>query len=301
MAKVRAGAVMVNVGCCGFGDEGATQLAGALRFNATVKVLWINHNSIGEMGATQLADALRSNASVKMLDLRGNSIGAGGTTQLADALRSNATVEKLYLDNNSIGDEGAMQLDDALRTNTTVRVLSLLDRRDGQPHSWPADRPLVYRRIAAAVARNSKAHARALRRWKRRRTLLMCLLAARSLVDKGAPPQAQKKQNLLGGAVAGAAVAAAAGCGSSGGGSSGGGGGGGGGGAGATGAGKAPRIEFKPVPWSAFLRRYDVEQQATAGGAQAAGRNATMDSFLAWPDELWFGDADKVCGIFAYL
>ena len=55
----------------------------------------LDFNEIGDAGATQLADALRVNATVHTLDLRSNSIGEAGATQLADALRVNATLHSL--------------------------------------------------------------------------------------------------------------------------------------------------------------------------------------------------------------
>jgi len=92
--------------------------------------------------------------------------------------------------------------------------------------------------------------------WRRRRTLLMCLVADRS---------------LRGAAATAAAVES-------------------GGGGGAEGAPQTAQFELKPVPWAAFLARYRAAaQQAEAGGAQAAGAGgaggdagARLGEFLAF-------------------
>ena len=92
------------------GDEGATQLAGCLRVNATLTCLRLSSNSIGAEGATQLAGCLRVNSGLTSLDLYGNSIGTEGATQLAGCLRVNATLTSLHLQYNSIGAEGKLAL-----------------------------------------------------------------------------------------------------------------------------------------------------------------------------------------------
>ena len=79
IAEVRAGTVTtVGLGGHHIGDAGATQLADALGTNTSVKVLYLDDNSIFEAGATQLADALGTNTSVEKLDLSSNEIGEAG-------------------------------------------------------------------------------------------------------------------------------------------------------------------------------------------------------------------------------
>jgi hypothetical protein len=82
-------------------------------------------------------------------DLSWNSIGAAGATQLADALRTNTSVKELHLGFNSIGEtlEGS---------------------------------------IEALLAPAARAQRKADFAWRRRRALLMCVVAARSLQGAGA-------------------------------------------------------------------------------------------------------------------
>jgi hypothetical protein len=126
--------------------------------------------------------------------------------------------------------------------------------------------------IYALVAPAARAQRKADLAWRRRRTLLMCLVADRS---------------LRGAAATAAAVES------------------GGGGGGAEGAPQAAQFELKPVPWAAFLARYRTAgQQAEAGGAQAAGAGgaggnagARLGEFLAFgvPED------NLLCCVLAYL
>ena len=153
---------------------------------------------------------------------------------------------------------GATQLADALRTNTSVKELDLENNAIGEELEGS-----IYALLAPAARAQRKADFA----WRRRRTLLMCLVADRS---------------LRGAAATAAAVES------------------GGGGGGAEGAPQAAQFELKPVPWAAFLARYRAAaQQAEAGGAQAAGAGggARLGEFLA------FGvPEDKLlCCVLAYL
>ena len=52
---------------CSIGEDGACQLAEALRVNSTLRVLWLVGNPLGERGAKALVESLAHNTSVKDL------------------------------------------------------------------------------------------------------------------------------------------------------------------------------------------------------------------------------------------
>ena len=52
---------------CSIGEDGACQLAEALRNNSTLRVLWLWDNPLGERGAKELVESLTHNTSVKYL------------------------------------------------------------------------------------------------------------------------------------------------------------------------------------------------------------------------------------------
>ena len=55
---------------CSIGEDGACQLAEALRDNFTLRVLWLWGNPLGERGAKALVENLAHNTSVKNLRLQ---------------------------------------------------------------------------------------------------------------------------------------------------------------------------------------------------------------------------------------
>ena len=54
---------------CDIGEDGACQLAVALRANSTLRELWLWDNPLGERGAKALVESLAHNTSVKDLYL----------------------------------------------------------------------------------------------------------------------------------------------------------------------------------------------------------------------------------------
>ena len=52
---------------CGITDIGAKALAGAIKHNTSIKVLWVYKNEIGDFGAQAIANALKENKSVANL------------------------------------------------------------------------------------------------------------------------------------------------------------------------------------------------------------------------------------------
>ena len=57
------------LGHCSIGEDGACQLADALRDNSTLRTLWLHNNPLGERGAKALVESLAHNTSVKDLYL----------------------------------------------------------------------------------------------------------------------------------------------------------------------------------------------------------------------------------------
>ena len=55
------------LGSCSIGEEGACQLAEALRVNSTLRVLWLPDNPLGKRGAKALVESLAHNTSVNEL------------------------------------------------------------------------------------------------------------------------------------------------------------------------------------------------------------------------------------------
>ena len=76
--------------------------------------LLLNGERIGDNGAMELAKALRSDKRLRLVDLWSNGIGPAGAKALAEALFVNDKLEKLYLNDNAIGSEGAAAIIAAL-------------------------------------------------------------------------------------------------------------------------------------------------------------------------------------------
>ena len=57
----------LSLRCCSIGEDGACQLAEALRVNSTLSMLQLDGNPLGERGAKALVESLAHNTSVKEL------------------------------------------------------------------------------------------------------------------------------------------------------------------------------------------------------------------------------------------
>ena len=75
----------------------------------------LSDNSIDDDGAKQIADALKNNHSIKEMDLSDNNIGDDGVKQIADALKVNYSLEELDLRSNNIGADGEEYLSKILQ------------------------------------------------------------------------------------------------------------------------------------------------------------------------------------------
>lgn len=102
------------------GDQGAKELADALKVNISIAELNLGGNQIGDEGATALADSLKVNRSIKAIWLEKNLICDDGTEALATALEVNQSIEVIYLGGNGIGDRGAKALADSVQVRSQL-------------------------------------------------------------------------------------------------------------------------------------------------------------------------------------
>jgi Ran GTPase-activating protein (RanGAP) involved in mRNA processing and transport len=92
--------------------------------------LYLDHCEIGNVHMELLANGLRFNRSIKDLFLEGNQIGLEGTKSLARALTENesSSLEGVFLDGNRITRTGALILRDVLKTsNMRLKRLQIHD------------------------------------------------------------------------------------------------------------------------------------------------------------------------------
>jgi Ran GTPase-activating protein (RanGAP) involved in mRNA processing and transport len=113
------------------GDDGAKALAGALKTNKALQILYLDDTNIGDDGAKALADALKTNKALQTLYLIANNMSDDGAVAMAEALKTNKALQKLDLDRNNIGDDGAKALADALKTNKALQILHLCENNIG--------------------------------------------------------------------------------------------------------------------------------------------------------------------------
>ena len=113
------------------GDDGAKDLAEALKVNTALTKLYLDGNKIGDNGAKDLAEALKVNTALTELHFISNKIGDDGAKDLAKALKVNTALTELVLYGNKIGDDGAKDLAKALKVNTALTNLNLDDNKIG--------------------------------------------------------------------------------------------------------------------------------------------------------------------------
>ena len=95
-------------------------------YNATLRVLWITHDSIDNEGVVALVQSLKCNNTIIYLYLHHNpGITSASVQSLAELLLHNHTVKYLSLYNTSIDIKGILVLVESLKTNDTVRKLRL--------------------------------------------------------------------------------------------------------------------------------------------------------------------------------
>ena len=106
-------------------DEGAREIAQALKVNETITSVDLGSNFIGAAGAREIAEALGVNKAITRVDLLGNSIGDAGAIAIAEALKDNKTIDIVNLLSNHIEDEGAIAIAEALKDNKTINIVDL--------------------------------------------------------------------------------------------------------------------------------------------------------------------------------
>jgi len=106
-------------------DEGAGNIAKALRYNNTLTHLNLSSNGIGDKGASVLASSLKTNTSLTHLQLWRNRISDVGAVNIAEMVKVNKAITHLILWKNNIADEGAKGLALALMSNTSLHRLDL--------------------------------------------------------------------------------------------------------------------------------------------------------------------------------
>ena len=99
--------------------NGMNKSVGQIAQCPQLKKLFLSWNDIVDDGAKQIADALKDNKSLESLVLSKNNIGSDGAKMIADALKINQTLTLLDMNENNIGDNGANQIADALKIKST--------------------------------------------------------------------------------------------------------------------------------------------------------------------------------------
>ncbi|KAI9922935.1 hypothetical protein PsorP6_001372 [Peronosclerospora sorghi] len=112
-------------------DKGATQLAEALKENASLESIYLSGNDIGPAGVRALSQALTENTHLRSLHLSGNNIGEKGARYLADGISGNTALRALYLGTNGIGAAGMQSLATALTQNKSLEELTLGQNKVG--------------------------------------------------------------------------------------------------------------------------------------------------------------------------
>ena len=116
----------LDVGDCGLGDEGATQIARLLESNNMITDINISANQITRNGWRAIAEALKKNTKLRALSLDYNQITDEDLAVLADGFRHCTNLRSVDLEANRIGDEGGRILLDVLRENEKIIDLTLM-------------------------------------------------------------------------------------------------------------------------------------------------------------------------------
>ena len=94
----------------------------------SLDLIW---NKIGDEGAAEIAEALKKNDTLTYLNLYNNNIGAEGAKALATAMKENKNIKltEIYLPANDISAAGAEALAAALRVNDSLKILKVFSFR----------------------------------------------------------------------------------------------------------------------------------------------------------------------------
>jgi Ran GTPase-activating protein (RanGAP) involved in mRNA processing and transport len=113
------------------GDQGALNLANALKGNATLKELNLSGNQIGDDGVKSLVAVLKTIKTLTRVDLNANRIKNEGFKDLANLLKDNKTLTRVDLGGNEAQIDGFRALLGELRDNSTLTELSLSHSKIG--------------------------------------------------------------------------------------------------------------------------------------------------------------------------
>jgi SAM-dependent methyltransferase len=123
--------IILRMGGCQIGDEGAKDIGHALKANKFLKELWLFNSKIGDDGAKAIGEGINSAEHLKLLCLNGNQIGDIGARAIAAAISNNIPLENLGLGQNKIGNDGAKSFSKALTSNKKLLKLNMFSNQLG--------------------------------------------------------------------------------------------------------------------------------------------------------------------------
>ena len=94
-----------------------------LKYNTTLKTLWLQRCSLTTLNAESLAEALTTNKHLEVLDISGNALYDDGIKYLASALRVNQSLKRLTLMDCGMTDVGLECLAKSLQHNNVLNQL----------------------------------------------------------------------------------------------------------------------------------------------------------------------------------
>ena len=106
-------------------EEGAFELAMALKCNNVLSQLWLRGNELGAAGAMFILNSIQHISSIKVLDLSNNNIGYQVADSIAAVIDCNHSLEQLWLDGNALLSKGVVRFTHSLKCLSTLRTLSL--------------------------------------------------------------------------------------------------------------------------------------------------------------------------------
>ena len=115
----------LDLECSNINEEGAFELAVALKSNNVLNQLWLRDNELGAAGAMFILTSIQHISSLKVLDLSNNNIGYQVADSIAAVIDRNNSLEQLWLDGNALLSKGVVRVTCALKCLSTLRTLSL--------------------------------------------------------------------------------------------------------------------------------------------------------------------------------
>ena len=114
------------------GDDGAADIAGALRTNTKLQTLLMRNCGLGDASAVSFASALRENSTLKSLNIQRNNINQEGTTAIAETLQCyNHTLSCVHFDQTGL-DKLHKLIQTYLKINAKYGPLEAQARKTGR-------------------------------------------------------------------------------------------------------------------------------------------------------------------------